>query len=649
VSDESRIGTQLAGYRIESLLGRGGMGVVYLAEHLQLRRKVALKVLAPELGQDPRFRERFLREWELAASLEHPNIVPIYDAGEAGGVLYLAMRLVDGQDLKSLIQREGPLDPSRVSDIVEQVASALDRAHSRGLVHRDVKSANILLSRDAESGAEHAYLADFGLTKQRHSTTGVTRTGQFLGSVDYASPEQLEGRPLDGRCDVYSLGCVAFECLAGRPPFGADSEVAVMMAHLREAPPRITDSRPELQEPTDGVLARAMAKVPAERPENAGAFAQSLRQALSGPMRTPVPLVRHRRRTLALAAGGLIVAVALLAGWLATREGATNERPGPPSGGPVVSGAVVRINPDTNRVVAGIPSKGAVVVGGGFVWVITEPRGDSVDKINAENNQVVGTIEAGKVVDGLAFGEGSLWATAIRISDLRPEEGNTFLKHSILRIDPATNRVTEAAQLRIEEPAIAAFHWQGRLAVGEGAIWMAIHTQSTLGKVVRIDLDTDEQKVIGLPAPADGVTIGPGAIWVRSNQLDPTIFKLDPATGTVVDRVSVGNADGFAASNSALWVADSTNDVIIAVDASTVRQAGLVASPAFEQPFAVAVWADAVWVLNRGNCTVVRIDPVTEQVVATIDPNTLDLAFAAAGDEGVWVGGLRGFGTQFCE
>ncbi|HEX9236358.1 MAG TPA: serine/threonine-protein kinase [Actinomycetota bacterium] len=272
---DALLGTELAGYRIDSVIGRGGMGVVYLAEHLRLRRRAALKVLAPELAEDEGFRDRFIRESELAASLEHPNIVPIYDAGEANGLLYLAMRFIDGSDLKTLIRTDPLLELPRVASIVAQVAAALDAAHAAGLVHRDVKSANVLVSPATPSLGEHAFLADFGLTRPRDVARGVTKTGQFVGSVDYAAPEQLQGTPVDARTDVYSLGCVAFECLTGQPPYVGEGEVTVMMGHLREPVPHPTSLRPELPAEVDAVIGRAMAKSADDRYPTAGAFAEA--------------------------------------------------------------------------------------------------------------------------------------------------------------------------------------------------------------------------------------------------------------------------------------------------------------------------------------------------------------------------------------
>src|SRR5438034_3466375 len=281
MATDSRIGTEFAGYRIERLLGRGGMGVVYLAEHLRLNRRVALKLLAPEIAQDPKFRERFVRESQLAASLEHPNIIPIYDADEVGDVLYIAMRYVEGTDLKSVILEEGALPPERVLSILAQAAAALDAAHARGLVHRDVKPGNILLSSEAGS-LDHVYLSDFGLTKRMTSDSGMTGTGQFVGTLDYAAPEQFEGKQLDARADVYSLGGVLYESLTGEIPYRRDNQAALVYAHLMADPPFVTEKRPELPSAIDAVVGKAMAKKPEDRHGSAGALVADARAALGG-------------------------------------------------------------------------------------------------------------------------------------------------------------------------------------------------------------------------------------------------------------------------------------------------------------------------------------------------------------------------------
>ncbi len=275
VSDDPRVGTELAGYRIESLLGLGGMSVVYLAEDLRLKRRVALKLLAAGLAEDESFRDRFLRESELAASIDHPNIVPIYEAGTNEDVLFIGMRFVEGRDLKERLRR-GPLDPADAVGVVAQVASALDAAHARGLVHRDVKPSNVLLDVGARpDGSDHVYLADFGITKRTSDDPGFGEEAHLLGTIDYVAPEQIAGGEVDGRADVYSLGCVLYECLVGRPPFQADSELAVVFAHLESEPPAPSAERPDLPAGLDGVIARALAKEPADRYASCRALASA--------------------------------------------------------------------------------------------------------------------------------------------------------------------------------------------------------------------------------------------------------------------------------------------------------------------------------------------------------------------------------------
>jgi predicted ATPase len=275
VNGKLEIGTELAGYRIDGLLGRGGMGYVYSAEHMLLGRKAAIKTLLPELADDGDFKERFIRESRVVASIDHPNIIPIYDAGEAAGVAYIAMRFVQGPDLAEVIDREGALPFERVLALLDQAAGALDAAHARDVVHRDVKPANVLV--DEPTG--RVYLTDFGIAK-RGRTRGLTKTGFFVGTLDYASPEQIQGQELGAAADLYALGCVLFECLTGRKPFDKETDVAVFHAHLLEPPPRVTEVRPELPEALDEVVARAMAKSAEERFSSGRELIDAARAAL---------------------------------------------------------------------------------------------------------------------------------------------------------------------------------------------------------------------------------------------------------------------------------------------------------------------------------------------------------------------------------
>jgi tRNA A-37 threonylcarbamoyl transferase component Bud32/CheY-like chemotaxis protein len=259
-TDDPRIGKVIAGYRIEERIGRGGMGVVYRAEHLNLRRRAAIKIIAPDLAESEGFRERFTREARIAAALQHPNIVTVYDAGEVDGVLYLAMQYIEGFDLAAMLRKEGRLRPYRAVDVCRQVAAALDAAHALGLIHRDVKPANVLIE------GRTAFLTDFGLTKRLDGThTELTRAGDVVGTIHYVAPEQIEGNPVTARSDVYSLGCLLYHCLTGKVPFERDTDVAVIYAHLSEPPPKLTAVRPELASGLDGVIAKALDKSPDRR------------------------------------------------------------------------------------------------------------------------------------------------------------------------------------------------------------------------------------------------------------------------------------------------------------------------------------------------------------------------------------------------
>jgi serine/threonine-protein kinase len=273
-------GSRIAGYQIQELIGRGGMAVVYRAADVRLDRLVALKVLAPELARDSAFRQRFIRESRSGAAVDHPNVIPVFEAGEAEGVLFIAMRYVAGRDVRGLIERNGQLRPSRVVSIVTQIASALDAAHAHGLVHRDVKPANMLLGAVASGSApDHVYLSDFGLSKMSVAAVSLTGTGQFLGTLDYMAPEQVEGRPIDGRTDLYALACAAFEMLTGRPPFQREQDLAVMWAQVSTPPPSIRELRPDLPADVDHVMRKALAKAPDSRHTTCMDFATDLRTA----------------------------------------------------------------------------------------------------------------------------------------------------------------------------------------------------------------------------------------------------------------------------------------------------------------------------------------------------------------------------------
>lgn len=339
------VGREIAGYSIESVLGRGAMGVVYLARQSSPDRRVALKLINPAFADDEAFRRRFLRESAAAAAIDHPHILPVYAAGEADGTLFIAMRAVEGRDLREVLRASGDLDLERVVTVASQVGGALDAAHARGLVHRDVKPGNILVAREgAADGTDYCYLTDFGVsTWTSASAATLTSTGQMVGSLNYAAPEQIEGRAVDGRADLYSLACVLDECLTGRPPFSGRSAAGILHAHLHEEPAPPSSLRPELPPAVDAVIGRGLRKRPEERYGSCRELAADLRSALAGGSVEPTirrvlepipPAPPPSRSTRPLAIAAAVVLVAAIAAAAAFVIGANRSTTPPPSGSP---------------------------------------------------------------------------------------------------------------------------------------------------------------------------------------------------------------------------------------------------------------------------------------------------------------------------
>jgi len=346
-------GDQIAGYQLGEQIGTGGMAVVYRALDLRLGRQVALKVLAARLAEDDAFRQRFIRESRAAAGVDHPHIIPVYEAGDADGVLFIAMRYVSAGDVRTLIQAQGMLSPARASAITSQAASALDAAHAHGLVHRDVKPGNILL--DAVGGRDHVYLADFGLSKHSLNTTTLTAAGQFMGTLDYVSPEQIQGRPADGRADQYALACTAVEMLSGTPPYKRDESMALLWAQLEAPPPLLTDLRPDLPPEINTVISTALAKSPADRFPTCLAFASALAavcEARPAVLREPTELAAALPQQAAPPAGGAPAGAAAAAA----------PRPAPSNAAPPADAPPARV-PAAGIPAAGIPAAGGPAAG----------------------------------------------------------------------------------------------------------------------------------------------------------------------------------------------------------------------------------------------------------------------------------------------
>ncbi len=600
-------GSSFAGYRIESVVGRGGMGVVYRATDLRLERPVALKLVAPELAEDELFRRRFLKEPRLAASLDHPNVVPIYEAGEHDGQLYLAMRFVDGSDMRTLLRREGGLATERALDVLGQVAGALDAAHRRGLVHRDVKPANVLVDEDG-----HAYLTDFGVTKQLGGNT--TETGQIVGTLDYVAPEQIRGEDVDARADGYALACVLYECLAGAPPFHRATEAETLWAHMQEPPPPLPGF-PAL----DRVMAKALAKDPTDRYATCSELIAHARAALAHPIVVPPRLLRSRHAILA--AGVLVLAATAVAIVLASRDGGSAALRAPvlPSGD-----GLAAIRGDGNRIASFTGADTApsnIAVGEGSVWVLNTAD-ERVSRVDPRTGNVIRSFEPRGRPTDIAAGAGALW--------IGSGPGAT---HRVSRVDPATGDATRTERLPTGGEDGSYSEGVPMIAVGAGAVW-AINPDNT---VSRLDPASGRRvAVVRGPDGAEAIAAGDAGVWVISGV--NTISRIDPRTNRMRKAIELGSNRlfGIAVGGGAVW-ATSEEGVLWRVEPG---------QPPIERTIEVgagvryvAFGDGAVWVANWNDSTVSRVDPATNQVAARVPVGASQALAAGAGSAWVSVAG----------
>ncbi len=568
-------GATFAGYRIESLVGRGGMGVVYRATDLSLERPVALKLIAPELAEDDRFRSRFLKEPRLAAALDHPNVVPIYEAGERDGQLYLAMRFVEGSDLKTILQRERKLPPERALRILAQIAGALDAAHRRRLVHRDVKPANVLLDEN-----EHAYLTDFGITKRLGGVS--TDTGRLVGTLDYLAPEQIRGEAIDGRTDCYSLASVLYECLSGTPPFRRETEAETMWAHMQEQPAPLRGFAK-----LDPVIRRALAKERENRYSTCGELIDAAAGALglTVPARfslAPPALVRRRRAVFA--AGLLVLAASLAAGIVALTSGGDG-------GGTPLENGVAAIDPANGEVASLTGSNavpGNVAVGEGAIWVVNT-EDESVSRIDPDTKEIDKTFKTGGVASELAAGEGALWVGNAG------GRGETNTIVSISRVDPESGRVTRTVRL------------PGGNSGGNSGVF----------------------PIAGLPRLA----VGAGAVWALNP--DRSVSRIDPRSGKLVARIDA-EAETIAAGDEGVWLPADDPPAVMGIDPRTNRVSERI--PVSTQGlWGVAVGAGSVWATAREDGLVFRIEPGRNPTTRTIDVG-VGVTLADFGEGSLWTG-----------
>jgi len=612
---------QFAGFRIERELGRGGMGVVYLAEHVHLGRRVALKFLGPGLAETDDFRERFVRESRLAASLHHPNIVTVYDAGEADGRLYIAMQYIDGTDLATVLSKEGALEPERALTILEQIASALDAAHAEGLVHRDVKPANVLM-RDG-----HAYLTDFGLTKRTTSATSLTATGQFVGTAQYMAPEQIMGEAVDGRADIYALGCILFHCLTGVAPFERENSVAVIYAHLSEPPPAASALRPELPAALDAVIARAMAKAADDRYPTGAALAEAARGALvtgaAEPAREPArPPAPARPRRL-WAAGAALLAVLLIGVVAVLAAGGGDEPPGEPAARetPSPAASVEPLDdpsppePAGELAVGNRPSDLVIDPDNYSVWVSNEGDGTVSRVDTGAANVIDAPLRVGDAPSSVALAGGYLWVanrdsnTLTRIRTARkPRPGETFDAGpgpTAVAVALGTVWVVNGADDTVSRydddgqalgPAAKVGRGPHDIAADAAGAWV---TNGEDGTVTQLDADGRAQgEPIRVGRDPAGILLADGVVWV-ANRGDDTVTRIDAAGGEVSgDPIGVGRAPtGLAAGDGAIWVANTADGTVLRLDPETGARIGE-PLPAGAEPVAVTMDEYSAWVAD---------------------------------------------------
>jgi DNA-binding beta-propeller fold protein YncE len=612
VPQDFQVGSLVAGYRLEERIGHGGMAVVFRAYDPRLDRRVALKILSPRLALDEAFRLRFIRESRAAAAVSDPHIIPVFEAGESDGLLFIAMRYVRGGDVRSLIREAGPLSAGRTGEIVAQAASALDAAHAIGLVHRDVKPANMLLEPSSVvDRPEHVYLSDFGLSKDALAITGLTETGQFLGTLDYVSPEQIEGRPLDGRSDEYSLACSAFEMLCGQPPFRREQGVSVMYAHLSEPPPSVRPHRPDLPAEVDEVLAKAMAKAPDDRYATCRDFAAALLPALgavgNGPETRPAsdpetdvvastepatvqmaePGARSRRpwwRSPAPMAGLCVLAVLLAGGgFLAARasgDGGSGHLPGTQATALAVPGCTTATAPAADlpgvdratTALRGGPFGVAVAANGQYSFVTT---GNAVAVLRSGSGLapvLVRTIRVRGAGKGLAITPGGKYLVladgsgAVVINVAAAEDGVGRPVVGTLT-SPAGSGAVEVAISADGKFAFVTLQNSGRMAVFDLGAGLA----SGFGR-------TDYVGYVPLPAQPVGVASDDGWLYVTSlagtlSVVSISTAETNPAQAVVAAvRAGCGAARALISDGGKIvWVTARQSDALLAFNTAQLR------------------------------------------------------------------------------
>ena len=598
-------GSEFAGHRIEGIAGRGGFGVVYRARHIALDHVVALKLISSARAGEEAFRERFKSESRIAVSIRHPNVVAVHNAGEEDGLLFVTMDFIEGTDLRGLLNRQGPLEPEETVDVITQVASALDAAHAKGLVHRDIKPGNVLIGE--REGTRHVYLTDFGLSKQMDATSGLTASGAFVGTLDYSAPEQIRGQRLDARTDVYALACVAFELLSGEAPFASQEEqVAKLYAHLQEPAPRVATVAPKVPLELSDVIQRALSKDPGDRHPSAGDFARAATAAVAG--REQVAPERNvgvgaaaptqTLETLTPDEPAETVAAETL-----SRESEAPDQPTPET---VSSPPPVARKRPLGLLLGGALAVAAVAAG---AWALLDggPADDATD----------GDARGGGASGGLASGDSfEVPAQPVGVSI---DDGTVWVSSAA---GQALTRLNAGTGEEVGEPLDLGGTGGQITFTDDGDAWVAVAEDGAAGSVLRFGPDGGRPETIPVGTGPSGIAAGANFVWVAnrgsgstsrvnlvSNVEDRTVEGMaQPA------RVVAGNADkeGIQPAKG-IWITNSADDSVsrITAEGDIVSSLPGVGS----NPIGVIIGAeDLVWVAAEGDNALTQIRPETEPV-----------------------------------
>jgi predicted Ser/Thr protein kinase len=645
-------GTLLGECRIEAVVGRGGMGVVYRARQLDLDRDVAVKVIAPSFIDDPESRKRFLMEARAAAAVEHPNVVPVHRVGVADGQAYLVMRYVPGDSLQTVVRRAEALSPSDAAGIAEQLGQALDAIHRAGYVHRDVKPQNVLIDED-----EHAYLSDFGLAKGALATAGLTQSDQWVGTPDYVAPEQIRGEQVDARTDVYSLGGVLYFMLTGHVPFERASGQAKLWAQLSADVPLPSARRPELSPACDAVVQRALAKEPAQRYPSAGDLGRAARDAAGGvsrrrsermvargaaaPAREPASTtavapstVSPRRRSVRAvrgrtAYGAAAAALAVIAAINFLPRDGPRERLAD-SATPIPSESPAEQTGDRPRrgpTIRGVTKRPrGIAVAAGDLWVISHHRSrvtrlDRVSRIRHGDQPVVG-----RGASDIAVHEKLIWVAVPRRGEVVLVDARSG--HVEARIEPPVEpfRVAVgrsglwvAGHGATEDDPDVLLHYDragaqvlhrvevrnriSAITLGDGAVWMALESEP---RIVRLSLTAERQWGATLTGPASALVFGGGYLWATVPE-DEGVARVDPGTGQTVTTNGAREPGQVAFARGRVYVADTIDHSLLILDPKHPRdEPESLRMPL--NPYAVTPGAGHIWVSGLAHNTLTRLD-----------------------------------------